>query len=337
MPPSEDVSTASKVLAAHAAGSSPAPLVTIGLPVYNGARHLEAAIRSLLDQTARDFTLVISDNCSTDETPRICERFAAEDPRIRYVRQEKNLGPMRNYEYLIRTATTPYFTWAADDDIRPPQYLAEALRLLAAAPDAVGCAMGVRLVDEAGSLIEQVSPPDGLASATAVVRARAVRQRGHLAIYGLLCMGRLPSDLTIPNLIFPDGIFVHRLAMQGPFVVTQEPLLTFLFEPAGAQRGKPEAHLYAEDTRWRETHRVMLRDTRRAPIPLLQKMLVSAYILWLDAHDAYRITKTQKQRALEERRRVQVLLFSTKLAALSPFVAARAVKETIGRWMARLT
>ena len=46
--------------------------LTIGMPVYNGAATIRQALDSLLLQTARDFVLVISDNCSTDDTSRIC-------------------------------------------------------------------------------------------------------------------------------------------------------------------------------------------------------------------------------------------------------------------------
>src|SRR3954452_14103167 len=91
------------------------PLVTIGMPVYNGARYLEEAVGSLLSQTEKNFVLIISDNCSTDETPEICARLLAQDPRVRYVRQEMNLGATRNFEYLLRSATSPLFMWAAHD------------------------------------------------------------------------------------------------------------------------------------------------------------------------------------------------------------------------------
>ena len=72
--------------------TSTTPRVFIGLPVYNGARFLAAALDSLLAQSYRDFTLLISDNASTDETPQICAEFVARDPRVRYVRQPTNIG-----------------------------------------------------------------------------------------------------------------------------------------------------------------------------------------------------------------------------------------------------
>ena len=84
-----------------------APPVTIGLPVYNGARHLEEAVRSLLDETFEDFALVISDNCSTDETPAICARLCEHDSRISFVRREKNLGASENFKYFASARSEP--------------------------------------------------------------------------------------------------------------------------------------------------------------------------------------------------------------------------------------
>ena len=55
------------------------PLVTIGLPVYNSERYLEQSLDSLVNQTYRDFVLIISDNCSSDGTGEICRRYAEAD------------------------------------------------------------------------------------------------------------------------------------------------------------------------------------------------------------------------------------------------------------------
>ena len=68
------------------------PRVSIGMPVYNGARFIGEAVRSIQAQTFQDFEVVISDNASTDETQEICTRLAAQDSRIRYYRQARNLG-----------------------------------------------------------------------------------------------------------------------------------------------------------------------------------------------------------------------------------------------------
>ena len=62
----------------------------IGMPVYNGGKFLRGAIETLLDQTFEDFTILISDNCSSDNTQVICEEFSSKDSRILYHRHERN-------------------------------------------------------------------------------------------------------------------------------------------------------------------------------------------------------------------------------------------------------
>lgn len=92
---------------------SAAPACSIGLPVYNGENYLEQAIQSVLAQTFQDFELIISDNASTDGTEAICRRFAEQDPRILYVRQPRNIGAAKNYNYTFHLARGEYFNWLA--------------------------------------------------------------------------------------------------------------------------------------------------------------------------------------------------------------------------------
>src|SRR6185436_16671018 len=82
----------------------PKPLVSIGLAVYNGARNVERALDTLLAQEFTDFELIVSDDASTDATPSICQRYAARDPRIRFVRAEQNRGAAWNFNRLVELA-----------------------------------------------------------------------------------------------------------------------------------------------------------------------------------------------------------------------------------------
>ena len=97
--------------------------VSLGLPVYNGERFVRQAIQSVLDQTFTDFELIISDNASTDSTPDICEEFARKDPRIRYLRQEINIGAKANFNRVFEYSRGKYFKWVAADDVCGPRYL----------------------------------------------------------------------------------------------------------------------------------------------------------------------------------------------------------------------
>ncbi len=103
--------------------NSQEPLISIGLPVFNGSNFLAEAIESVLNQTYKNFELIISDNASTDSTPEICEKFASEDGRIQYYRNEKNLGAGANYDRCFHLSSGEFFKWIAHDDIIEQKYL----------------------------------------------------------------------------------------------------------------------------------------------------------------------------------------------------------------------
>ncbi len=132
------------------------PLVSIGLPVYNGEPFLEQAINSLLRQTFENFELVISDNASTDRTAAICESHAQRDPRIRYVRQTTNIGAMANFRYVLDQARGRWFMWAAGDDFWDPKWI-ERLHSRLARGDCQAAVGQVRHVDETSRLIDHMA------------------------------------------------------------------------------------------------------------------------------------------------------------------------------------
>jgi glycosyltransferase involved in cell wall biosynthesis len=90
--------------------------VSIGMPVYNGEKFIEQALDCLLEQTFTDFELIISDNASTDATESICRNYANRDSRIKYFRQDENLGALRNFQFVLDESVGEYFMWAACDD-----------------------------------------------------------------------------------------------------------------------------------------------------------------------------------------------------------------------------
>ena len=93
-----------------------APVVSIGLPVYNGGRFLTQALDSMLGQSFQDIELIISDNASTDETAAICQAYALRDPRVRYIRQAENIGAPRNWNFVAEQARGNYFKWSTAND-----------------------------------------------------------------------------------------------------------------------------------------------------------------------------------------------------------------------------
>jgi len=103
---------------------------SIGMPVYNGSKFISFAIESLLNQSFSDFELIISDNASTDATEEICRFYAKKDSRIRYYRQEINIGAISNFKFVLDSAISPHFMWAAADDIWHPEWIEKLLPLV---------------------------------------------------------------------------------------------------------------------------------------------------------------------------------------------------------------
>jgi hypothetical protein len=131
------------------------PLVSVGLPVHDGARYVTGAIESVLGQTHRNLELVISDNASSDATSRICAAYAGRDPRIVYERQASDRGMLWNFRHVLDRARGRYFTWLAHDDLCDPEYLATLVAFLEAHPDVALCGCSVRIIDADGAPVAE--------------------------------------------------------------------------------------------------------------------------------------------------------------------------------------
>lgn len=111
--------------------------VSIGMPVYNGEKSIETTIKSLLNQTHRNFELIISDNASTDKTESICREYAIKDKRIKYVCQPQNFGAELNFKFVFDKAVGEYFMWASCDDVFSKNFVEINQKFLSENPDYV--------------------------------------------------------------------------------------------------------------------------------------------------------------------------------------------------------
>ena len=91
-------------------------LISVILPVYNGERFLAQSIESVIAQKYDNWELVILDDCSTDATPNIIQKYAKEDKRIKYYRNEQNLKLPGNLNKGFSIAKGSYLTWTSDDN-----------------------------------------------------------------------------------------------------------------------------------------------------------------------------------------------------------------------------
>lgn len=200
--------------------------VFIGLPVYNGANYLEAALQSILAQTHRDFTVLISDNASTDATAEIGRKFAALDPRVRYHRHEVNLGAAPNFNYCVAQATGDYFKWWAHDDLCLPTYLERCVALLDSDPGAVLCHARVICIDDDGAQTGRYSQewdfndPDPV---TRFARAMALNH-GCVTVFGVIRLAALKQTPVIAPFVGSDRPLLAELALHGRLEYVPEEL-----------------------------------------------------------------------------------------------------------------
>src|SRR5712692_8114746 len=110
------------------------PLITIGVPTYNGGKYLRGCLTNILEQTYHDYNVVISDNNSTDTTAEIAKEFVEKDSRFRYIKQPRTLEAALHFPVLLDYATAPLFIWHSDDDVWQDNYLETLVRLLETHP-----------------------------------------------------------------------------------------------------------------------------------------------------------------------------------------------------------
>jgi hypothetical protein len=124
-------------------------LVTIGVPVYNGAQFLAEALRSALAQDYEPLEIIVFDNASTDDTETITRSF--DDPRLHYIRNETNIGAVANFRQALRRANGEYFTWLAHDDVLADRgYIRTTVACLENDSGMVACASGLIALDYEG-------------------------------------------------------------------------------------------------------------------------------------------------------------------------------------------
>jgi glycosyltransferase involved in cell wall biosynthesis len=209
------------------------PRVTIGLPVYNGERHLEEALKAILAQDMPDFDLVVSDNASTDATPRILAAFAASEPRMRVIRQPENIGASRNFAAVLDEARSPYFLWAGHDDIYAPSYLRRTMAALEATSSAVLAVSQIRFIDGEGKDHPDWKDFPNLHTA-GLDRVERLRQlfvrTGWYAIYGLARPEHLRGAGMERSVFGQDVHAIMRLLLLGDIVRVDEPLFEYRIE-----------------------------------------------------------------------------------------------------------
>lgn len=220
-------------------------LVSVGLPVRNGADRIGDAVRSVLAQDHENLELVICDNASTDGTEDVCRDLGAGHRRIVYHRHPVDIGVLNNYISTLRLANGTFFRWIGDDDRLEPHCISRSLAAFAAddrlvlvthrmdylTPD--GLTRSTRYDDTA------LGSSDPVARFTALL---AVLTENPPVVDPLYSLVRREPVLRIDrrNMLREDEVFAAKLALTGPWGHVPEVLgqrnLTYATPPALARK-----------------------------------------------------------------------------------------------------
>ena len=200
------------------------PLVSIGLPVYNGGPFFKQALDSLLNQTLGDLELIVSDNASTDDTAAMCRDYAARDARVRYIRQDSNMGALRNFNFVASQARGRYFKWASANDYCDSRLLEKCVGVLQADASVVLCHGRACIVDEATQERRPYGRDVCATQARPSERFRSlVSTLEHMnPLCGVMRSDLLQRTALMRPYVSGDLVLIAELALQGRIVLLPE-------------------------------------------------------------------------------------------------------------------
>ena len=205
------------------------PLVSIGVPVFNGEKGLALALDALLEQDYSNIEIIISDNGSTDATPEICEEYLIKDSRVKYYHSEENLGSTWNFNRVFELSTGKYFMWAAHDDLRESSFVSACVEKMEQCPEASLCQVHTAMFIEGRKERLCAATLDSFEGVTGLVERyrETLKHFPATAIYGLYRSSAMRETRRFERVIATDLVFIQELSIHGNFVQVPEVLFSY--------------------------------------------------------------------------------------------------------------
>jgi glycosyltransferase involved in cell wall biosynthesis len=207
--------------------------VSIVMATYNGEAHLEAQLQSIAAQTCMPTELIVGDDCSSDQTVSILERFAKTSPfPVRVTRNEHNLGFGDNFLMTARTARSEFIAFCDQDDIWEPHKLAAIRAAVKADPALIMVAHPSRLLRD-GKLTDELDGPRTSGSFRPLTRHPLNVINGHALVFRrklleILPLETRPFSVHASNRRMPHDDWITFLGHAlGRTIVLPEPLVRY--------------------------------------------------------------------------------------------------------------
>lgn len=216
------------------------PRLSVGLPVYNGANYLAESFDALLGQSFEDFELIVSDNASTDDTAEICRHYEKQDFRVRYFRQERNVGLAPNHNFTVDQARGELFKWGSNDDLYGRDLLKLCVEALDEHPQVVLAHSWTAMIDGAGNVTRADPYPLNTASPSAPERFRSMLfDDGGDDDGGIIRTDVLRRVSRKDSYHHADRTIITEIGLHGPFYQVPDWLYFRRDHPERAERACP--------------------------------------------------------------------------------------------------
>ena len=120
--------------------------LTIGFPVFNEARNIEKILNAILQQSFKNFEVIISDNNSSDNTYAIINKLINSDKRFRVYKQKENIGSHKNFQFVLDKSKTDYFMWLGADDYISKDFIKSNLNFLKKNQNYIGSSKNTHMI-----------------------------------------------------------------------------------------------------------------------------------------------------------------------------------------------
>ena len=189
------------------------PLVSVGMPTYNRPDLLARALNCIVKQSYQNLEIIISDNASPDiRVEAVAREYCARDSRIRYVRNPKNIGAIRNFWSVLGLSRGEFFMWAADDDEWETDFIEYGLKHIGKAGTVMGNMETIFHVSE--TAIPSFMPHLDPAYSTYENAAAFLRNMQPSIIYGLHRTDALRSCIPDREFDFLDCFVVYKMILR---------------------------------------------------------------------------------------------------------------------------
>lgn len=195
-----------------------APLVTIGMPIYNEARFLESSLASLLAQDYMNIQILISDNASTDESGRIGVQIAKTDARVMYSRTDENIGSAANFRRVAEMADGKYFMWAAGHDEWSSNLVSDSVAALESSEGASLAFATSYWIDETGKRVDRDTDYPDTRGMSLYSRFFTVFWGNMHPVLGVMRLENLRRTRSIQSFAGADLVLLSDMILMGDFV-----------------------------------------------------------------------------------------------------------------------